>query len=332
MSRQSLPEIEVILPIYNEAECIHPLLERFDDVREKLQGKARVRYLFINDGSTDDSRKILGDLHRTRTDVRVVDLIHNFGHGSALACGIDYFNADIAVIMDADLQDPPEAVVDMFEEWRSGKKTVVAERASRKERGRILFNAFYQVLHQMAPSLPKIKFGTHCMLDRSVIDRLRRYSERNRYLPGLVALASGGVHSIALSREARAHGESRVGMLGLVNLAVTAIVSFSSKPVRMVSFLGLVASACAVLFALTIVSIKIFTPLAIPGWASIMTLIAFASGIQLLCLGIIGEYIARIYEETKQRPLYWVDRVLPLAEQNLSAVPSKPMGRPRTAV
>lgn len=310
--QSTTPVIEVILPIYNEEETLPELVRQLDAACEKLKNKALVRYLFVNDGSSDGSRKFLEDLHSTRRDVRVVNLIHNFGHASALAAGIEYFNADIAVIMDADLQDSPDALEKMFAAWEKGSHTVVAERASRKEGLRFFFNLFYKILHKMAPSLPPLKFGTHCMLDASVVQRLRKYTERNRYLPGLVSLASSKITALPFDRGHRAHGKSQVGFFGLINLAITAIVSFSSRPVRLVSIFGLCASAASMIFGLCIVSIKVFTPLAIPGWASLMTVSAFGTGIQLLCIGIIGEYVARIYEETKQRPLFLIDEVLEL--------------------
>ena len=306
------PIIEVILPIYNESETLPELVKQLDAACAKLTNRALVRYLFINDGSSDGSREFLQKLHDERRDVRVVNLIHNFGHASALACGIEYFNADIAVIMDADLQDSPEALVKMFDAWQQGATTVVAERASRKEFFRFFFNLFYKILHRMAPSLPPLKFGTHCLLDRAVVQRLKKYTERNRYLPGLVSLASGKITALPFDRSHRAHGTSQVGALGLINLAITAIVSFSSRPVRLVSIFGLCASAVSMAFGAVIVGIKLFTPLAIPGWASLMTVSAFGTGVQLLCIGIIGEYVARIYEETKQRPLFLIDQVLEL--------------------
>jgi polyisoprenyl-phosphate glycosyltransferase len=306
------PVIEVILPIYNEKSNLPELVRQLDKAADGLKTKAHVQYLFINDGSVDGSKEFLEALHAARTDVRVVHLIHNFGHSAALACGLSHFQADIAVIMDADLQDSPQALLQMFEKWQQGSQTIVAERASRREKLRFFFDLFYKVLHKMAPTLPPLKFGTHCMLDAQVVQRLKQYTERNRYLPGLVSLASGKITALPFDRARRAHGESQVGFLGLLNLAVTAIVSFSSRPVRLVSLFGILASVCSLGFGLGIVMIKLLTPYAIPGWASLMTLTAFSTGVQLLCIGIIGEYVARIYEETKQRPLFLVDQVLEL--------------------
>lgn len=314
-----LPHIEVILPIYNEAENIPLLIKQLDRVTENLAREARVTYLFVNDGSSDGSRDLLLSLVQQRNDIRVVDLIHNFGHGAALAAGVDHFQGDIAVLMDADLQDNPQALRAMFEQWKSGNTTIVAERGKRQEKTRIFFKAFYYLLHKTTKQIPPVAFGTHCLLDKSVINRMRQLKERNRYFPGLVTFSSDKITPVVVDRDARQHGESRVGAMGLINLAVTALLSFSSTPVKMVSVLGLICACGAIFAGLCIVGIKIFTEKAIPGWASLMTAMAFGSGIQLLCLGIIGEYIARIYDEVKQRPLYLVDQVYDGQKQPLSS-------------
>ena len=305
-----MPHIEIILPIFNELNNIPILVERLDRVKSEMSHEASMSYLFINDGSQDGSTELLNQLHGARSDIRVVHLLHNFGHGPALACGVQYFRGDMAIFMDSDLQDPPEAIPEMYRAWKQGAKTVVAERKSRDEKNKTLFNTFYFLLHKIAPSLPPINFGTHCLLDSTVIQRLKSLKEKNRYFPGLVGFASPKIESVSIHRNDRNHGKSRVGLKGLINLAITAFLSFSSTPVRIVSVMGLIASVIAILSGSVIVGIKLFTSLAIPGWASTMSTLAFGSGIQLLCLGIIGEYIARIYDEVKERPLYLVDEVL----------------------
>lgn len=316
MTTQKLPHIEIVMPVFNEVRTLEPLLNALDAVVARLHGEATVSYLFVNDGSSDGTRELLERYFRARNDIRVVDLVHNFGHGPALSAGLHYFRGDVAVFMDADLQDDPSAILEMYVRWKRGARTVVAERGSRKERGKIFFKAFYFLLHKTTNSIPPISFGTFCLLDKSVVSRMRTLRERNRYFPGLVSFASDQITPISVDRNARAHGSSRVGLVGLAHLAITALVSFSNAPIRMVSLLGLCASLVAVGSGAAIVGVKLFTERAIPGWASLMTATAFASGVQLLCLGIIGEYIARMYEEVKRRPLFLVEK---LHDKGLSA-------------
>jgi glycosyltransferase involved in cell wall biosynthesis len=209
--------------------------------------------------------------------------------------------------MDADLQDSPDALPALFYAWKNGAKTAVVERGKRAEKGAVFFKVFYWLLHRVSRTLPPISFGSHSILDRTVVHRLRSFTESNRYFPGLVALSSPDIVSIRRNREPRRHGTSRVGFFGLVNLAITALLSFSNAPVRLVSLLGIVCALGGFGMGAAIIGIKLLTSKAIPGWASMMTLIAFGSGLQLLCLGLIGEYVARIYDEVKGRPLYWVD-------------------------
>lgn len=309
----SQPHIEIILPVYNERENLPLLIRHLDAAKKEVESDAKVTYLFIDDGSLDGSNEILRRWHEERSDVRVIELLHNFGHSAALACGIDHFRADAAIVMDADMQDPPGALKEMFEAWRNGAKTVVIERGKRPEKRGYLFRTFYFLLRKTARNLPPIDFGTHSLLDATVVARLRLLKERNRYFPGLVGFSSAEITPLKYDRGQRAHGESRVGMWGLINLALTAFLSFSNAPIRVVSVMGLICSAGALIGATTIVGIKLLTDRAIPGWASTMSLMFFSSGIQLLCLGILGEYVARIYDEVKQRPLYLVAEELPLA-------------------
>lgn len=303
---KKIPHIEAVVPVFNEVDSLPFLIAQLDKTRIALAGQATLSYLFINDGSTDGTTEFLRTLHTQRRDIRVVELLHNFGHSAALACGLDYFNGDLALFMDADLQDPPEVLPQLFSEWKNGNKTVVVERASRPEKAGVLFNLFYFLLRKTTRKLPPINFGTHSLIDRTVVERMKQHKERNRYFPGLVAYSSSNIKSIPCPRGERLYGKSRVGFLGLSHLALTAFMSYSSAPIRLVSLVGFTCSLGALLGAVIIVSVKLFTPWAIPGWASTMSLLFFASGIQLLCLGILGEYVARIFDEVKGQPLYWV--------------------------
>jgi glycosyltransferase involved in cell wall biosynthesis len=302
--------IEVILPLYNEVDHIRPLLKELDETAQALQGRARVTYLFVNDGSKDGSTELLRDLFEKRNDIRVVELIHNFGHGAAIAAGLEHFQGDVALLMDADFQDSPSALPKLLEAWEGGSKTVVVERGSRQEQYKLLFLAFYYLLQRTSTDIPPIKFGTHCLLDKSVVERINQIQERHRYFPGLVSFASNEITPIRLDRGARRSGRSRVGIEGLLRLAITALLSFSNFPVHLVSLLGFFSALAALGSGVIIIGIRLLTDRAIPGWASQLTGTFFSSGVQLLCIGIIGEYVARIYDEVKKRPLYLVNKVL----------------------
>jgi len=316
------PHIEVIIPLFNEAETLPVLLAQMDHVRASLGGQATLSYLFINDGSTDRTGELLKTLHHQRGDIRVVELLHNFGHSAALACGIDHFQGDLALFMDGDLQDSPAALPHLLSEWRKGAETVVVERAERMEKQGYLFKTFYFLLRKSASQVPPINFGTHCLLDKTVVRRMKAHTERHRYFPALVAYSSKSIRSVSLPRGERFSGNSRVGLFGLIHLACTAFMSFSSAPIRLVSLIGFICSIGSLMGASIIVSIKLLTTWAIPGWASTMSLLFFASGIQLLCLGILGEYVARIFDEVKKRPLYWVSEnweIAPKSRESLGA-------------
>ena len=308
-SSQKRPTLEIILPVYNEQEVLSPLINELDQVTEPLRRTMEVGYLFVNDGSSDDTPVFLEVLSHKRNDVRVVNLLHNFGHSAALQAGLDHFDGDVCVLMDADLQDSPTVIPEMVEKWKKGARTVVVERGARGEANGWMFKLFYKVYHGLAQRMPPIDFGTFCLLDRTTVDRLRKLSEQSRYFPGLVAYASGPLETVKAARRPRGGGSSRVGFGGLVHLAITACLSFSHVPIRLVSVLGLLSSFVAITAGLTIIGIKLFTARAIPGWASMMTAIALSSGIQLLCLGLMGEYLSRIFQEVKSRPLYFVGTV-----------------------
>ncbi len=304
--------LEVVMPIYNERGNLPELIRLLDNSLALFRKEFSISYLFIDDGSKDGSLDFLLQLHQSRSDIRIVKLLHNFGHGAALTCGISHSRGDLAVFMDADLQDSPSAIPLLLEKWKLTKKTVVAERGGRQERLRIFFKSFYFLLHKLSKTIPPISFGTFCILDRTVIQHMNQVKERIRYFPGLVSYCSSGIESVVIDRDSRFSGKSRVGFFGLIHLAMTAFLSFSSFPIRMISLLGVISSSLAFFLGCYILYQKLFTDHAIVGWASTMTSIAFGTGLELLCLGLIGEYIARIYEEVKARPMFLIENTYEL--------------------
>lgn len=310
MTKTNRPRLEIILPVFNEQEVLFPLVNELDQVLEPVRKGFAINFLFVNDGSTDETGERLQKLADRRTDIRVVNLLHNFGHSAAVQAGLDHFEGDLCILMDADLQDSPNVIPEMVEKWKRGAKTVVVERGERSEGNGWMFRLFYKMYHGLARQMPPIDFGTFSLLDAATVTRLKKMSEQSRYFPGLVAYASGPISSVKAARRPRGAGDSRVGMGGLVHLAITACLSFSHLPIRMVSVLGILSSFFAITFGLGIVAIKLFSSRAIPGWASIMTVTAMGSGVQLLCIGLMGEYLSRIYQEVKSRPLYFVGEVI----------------------
>ncbi len=310
MTKTIRPQLEIILPVFNEQEVIPSLVNELDQVLEPLRKHFSINFLFVNDGSTDQTFGILMELADRRTDIRVVNLLHNFGHSAAVQAGLDHFEGNLCILMDADMQDSPNVIPEMVDKWKRGAKTVVVERGERSENNRWAFRLFYKLYHRLARQMPSLDFGTFSLLDASTVERLKKLSEQSRYFPGLVAYASGPLASVKAARRPRGAGNSRVGMGGLVSLAITACLSFSHLPIRMVSLLGIISSFVALAFGCGIIAVKIFTVRAIPGWASIMTATAMGSGIQLLCIGLMGEYLSRIYQEVKSRPLYFVGEVI----------------------
>jgi dolichol-phosphate mannosyltransferase len=297
-------QVEIVLPVFNELPNIAPLILALDAATAKLAGRVEFKYLFVNDGSTDGTRMLLDQLCVERRDIRVVHLIHNFGHSAAIRCGLAHASGDAVIVMDADLQDSPDALPRLIEAWENGATTVVAERGEREERNRWMFKSFHFLMSRLSPAHPS--FGTFSLLDRTVVDRLLMLRENNAYFPSLVMFASESVTVVRVDRRARLHGQSRVGAFGLMKLAITAFLNASSMPVHLASLVGVISSLGAFIALLVIFSLKILTDLPIPGWASIMSAVFLGSGLQLLCLGIIGEYISRIYEEIKSRPSYFV--------------------------
>jgi dolichol-phosphate mannosyltransferase len=235
-------------------------------------------------------------------------LSRNFGHQPALTAGLDCAMGDAVILMDADLQDRPEAIADLVREWQGGTQVVYAVRASRRESWllRTAFKGFYRVLGRMSRLHLPADAGIFGLLDRAVVNVLKSMPERNRYFPGLRAYAGFTQKGVSVPRDARFSGASRVHVSGLIRLALDGLVAFSFVPLRLCTFAGLVVSAGAFAYIVRILYKKWVSLEAIPGWASTLTAILFLGGLQLLMLGVLGEYVGRIYEEVKGRPYYIV--------------------------
>lgn len=301
--------ITIVLPFFNEETNLPILYDRLRQVTAALPH--RFDFLFINDGSSDQSPRFARDEALARDDVRMVDLSRNFGHQTAVFAGIQHATGDAVIVMDTDLQDRPEAIPLFVEQWEQGNDVVYAIRKKRKEffLKRLLFASFYQILSRLSEITIPLDSGLFCLMDRRVVDVLADLPERNRYLPGMRAWAGFTQTGVEVERDERPDGPPRVSFYQLVKLAADAIFSFSRIPLRLATALGLFTACLAVVATLIVLYAKYISLKAIPGWTSILLSIFFIGAVQLISLGILGEYLGRIYEEVKRRPAYLVRKI-----------------------
>lgn len=298
------PELSVVVPLYNEAEILPALFERLLGTCRQLNIRAEV--VFVNDGSSDETLAKLRSLGEGCPEIRILDLFRNFGHMAALTAGIDRSRGEAVVTMDGDLQDPPELIPEMLAKWRGGAEVVYAVRTSRSEPlvKRALTACFYRLLSFLTRSRIPPQVGTFALMDRKVVDVLVGMPEKTRFFAGLRAWIGGRQALVTYERADRTTGRSRVGFQGLMRLARTAFLSFSNLPLRLSSLLSLFAAGLFFLIGVVVIAIRLITNLAIPGWASTMAMIGALGGVQSLVLFFLCEYMAVIFEELKQRPLY----------------------------
>jgi dolichol-phosphate mannosyltransferase len=300
------PQLSVVVPLCNEADTVEELCERVVEACRAVGMAFEV--VVVNDGSEDGTLDKLLKLAESHPELRVIDLMRNFGHMPALSAGLERARGQAIVVMDGDLQDPPELIGPLVEKWRAGAEVVYALRATRQDGFllRVSTALFYGVLGLVTGRRIPAQAGTFGLMDRKVANALLRMPERNRYFAGLRAWAGGRQEFVTYDRPARASGRSRVGFLGLLRLSRTALLSFSTVPLRVSSLLALLTSAVLLSVGLVATVEKLFTSLAIPGWASTMVMIGTVGGVQSLVLFVLCEYVAVIFEELKQRPLYVV--------------------------
>ena len=303
MSEQAL---SIVIPIYNEEGILPELLQRLLPVIDGIPSSFEI--VFVDDGSSDTSTAIIEASAADDPRIKLVQLSRNFGHQSALSAGIDLASGDALILMDGDLQDRPEAIPKFMEAWKDGADVAYAVRTSRQESWlkSLCFSSFYRLLKVVSGIQQPPDAGIFGLIDRKVITELQKMKEHNRYFPGLRAYAGFNQVGVEVDRDARFEGEARVGLKGLIKLAFDALFSFSVMPLRIISAVGAVVALMAFLYLLVIAYSKFIANNAISGWPSLLGAILFLGGLQLVMLGIVGEYVGRIYEETKQRQLYIV--------------------------
>ncbi len=297
-------EISVVVPLFNEQENLAALVERLTAVLSEMSYELRL----VDDGSSDATATILAGLAARDPRVRPVYLARNFGHQPAVTAGLDHAEGAAIIVMDGDMQDPPEVLPDLIAKWREGFEVVYAIRTLRKEGPllRLAYFAFYRLLDRVADTHIPLDSGDFCLMDRVVVDALSSLPERQRFVRGLRSWVGFRQTGVSYERAARQAGASKYSIGGLTRLAIEGLVSFSGQPLRAATVLG----GLAALLSLVLLAWVLFDALvngnAPQGWASVVTILLFMSGVQLVSLGVLGEYIRIIFLESKARPTYIV--------------------------
>ncbi|MEG4013992.1 MULTISPECIES: glycosyltransferase family 2 protein [unclassified Microcoleus] len=305
------PKYSLIIPIYNEEENLPELYRRISGVMERLDGP--VELILINDGSRDRSLDILRELHEQDSRICYLSFARNFGHQIAVTAGLNFSTGQVAVIMDGDLQDPPELILEMIEQWRNGYQVVYAQRTQRRQESwfkRFPAYMYYRILRNLADVDIPLDTGDFCLMDRCVVDVLNALPERNRYIRGLRAWIGFKQTAVRFERDPRFAGDVKYTFSKSFALAMNGLVSFSTVPLQLSIYLGLFSALVSVLMAFLVLYWRLFSPgAALTGLTIIIMAVFFLGAVQLVSIGILGQYIGRIYEEVKGRPLYTLAEV-----------------------
>ena len=305
--------LDAIVPIYNEEAILPELHHRLTSVLGGLPYNWRI--LYVDDGSADGSPDLLADYSDQDSRVCILHLARNFGQQPAIAAGLAASDGDAVVLLDGDLQDPPEVIPDLVRRWEDGYEVVFAIKEKRKESAfkRAMFAAFYLLLGRLSSVEIPPNAGNFSLMDRSVVDAVNAMPEHHRYISGLRAYAGGRQTGVVFERAARHAGEPRQSPRKLLRMGFDALFAFSEVPLRLATLAGFVVSGIAFIVLLRVLWARLVSGTAIEGWASVMTSVLFIGGIQLIAIGVIGEYIGRIYNESKRRPAWIVARSRNLA-------------------
>jgi len=302
------PVFSFILPVFNEEETLGATYRRLADIMDSL--KAEGEMILVDDGSRDRSLEMMRDLRERDPRVRFISLARNFGHQIAVTAGLRFAQGDAVIVLDADLQDPPELIPVMVNKWREGYHVVYAQRTARQRESpakKLFAYLFYRILRLLTNVNIPADTGDFCLMDRKVVDVLNALPERGRYLRGLRAWVGFRQTAVPFEREPRFAGKVKYTFRKSLALGVTGIISFSRVPLRFATYLGLIVAVFALLMIVVVIYWRLFHPAApLIGYTIITAAIFFLAGVQLLCLGILGEYLGRVYDEVKGRPLFTV--------------------------
>ena len=304
-----MKKVSILIPAYNEEEVLYTLYDRLENVINKLNNY-EFEVLLINDGSKDNTLNILRELRKRDKRMCYINLSRNYGKETAMIAGLDYVTGDCCIILDADLQDPPELIEEMLKYWEQGYDHVYAKRKSRAGESfmkKFTSSLFYKMLQKSTRIPIQKNTGDFRLLDRRCVDALRKFRESERYTKGMFSWIGFNKKEILFDRDPRVAGSTKWNYWKLIDLAIEGITSFTTKPLRISSFLGVIISFCAFVYIVIIIARTLIMGEAVKGYPSLMAVILFLGGVQLLSLGIIGEYIGRVFNETKRRPLYFVE-------------------------
>lgn len=314
--------ISYVLPVYNEGESVEVFYQALVEATDGVAEKYDFEFIFVDDGSRDNSLDVLEALHAQDRRVQVVEFSRNFGHQMAVTAGIDLAHGDAVVIMDTDLQDPPSTSLRLIERWEAGVDVAYAQRVSRKDSPlkRWTAHVYYRLLSYLSTIEIPRDTGDFRLVSREVADELRKYREANRFVRGMVANVGFRQEAVPFARDARYAGKTGYSLSKMMRLAFDGILGFSTKPLQIISRLGVLISLVSVLVLVYVVAVKLFAPeSAIPGWAFLAVGVFFLGGVQISMLGVLGGYIGRIYIESQDRPLYIVRSILPKRPETAAA-------------
>ncbi|MET1247425.1 glycosyltransferase family 2 protein [Sporolactobacillus sp. STCC-11] len=298
-------KFSIVVPVFNEEKVIYESYKRLKTVMDRTY--ERYELLFVNDGSRDRTSEILNYITEGDPNVKVIEFSRNFGHQIAITAGMDYATGQAVVVIDADLQDPPELILKMIEKWKEGFDVVYGKRVERK--GETFFKKitaalFYRTLRMSTDIDIPLDTGDFRLIDRHVCDEMKRIPEKNRFIRGLVSWVGFKQTAIEYVRDERLAGETKYPLKKMLKLSVDGLTSFSYKPLKLATYGGALLSIAGFVYMIVALALKLFTSNTVPGWTSLIVIQLLFSGFTLFILGVMGEYIGRIYDETKDRPLY----------------------------
>ena len=304
---ETAAKYSIVVPVYNEEESFSDLVKGLREVMDLLDGPAEV--VLVDDGSRDSSYRLMLEANREDPRFKVIQLSRNFGHQVAITAGMDAASGEAVVVMDADLQDPPHVILEMAARWQEGYEVVYAVRERRE--GETLFKKttaalFYNLLHRLAEIEQPVDVGDFRLVDRKALDAFLQMRESNRYVRGMFSWIGFRQVAVPYTRASRHAGRSKYPLRKMLRFASDGIIGFSTAPLRLALTAGLVLAVASVAYGLVAIALKLAGLPYVPGYASLLVTITFLSGVQLIVIGMVGQYVARIYDEARARPLYLV--------------------------